>query len=282
MGNKTSAALLISTYNWPEALNLVFQSILRQTCLPDEIIIADDGSNEDTKKLIDSFRSRFPIPLNHFWQQDDGFRKTAIINQAIANTTCNYIIQVDGDIILDPHFIEDHMAIREKGTYVRGSRVLLSNAKSNNFLKAGSYTALSAFSNGIKNRINALRIPFLSSFFIGKSQRSDNVHGSNCAYWRTDFIKVNGYNNQMKGWGHEDIELAARFINAGLRQKKVKMLAICYHLHHLYNDRARAAMNFGIYQQAVKNRATTCSDGYLELRKESLIIRLPVQNQEAL
>jgi hypothetical protein len=107
------------------------------------------------------------------------------------------------------------------------------------------------------------------------------VHGSNCAYWRADFIKVNGYNNQMKGWGHEDIELAARFINSGLRQKRVKMRAIGYHLHHLYNDRGRAAINFTIYEQVVKNGTITCMDGYIQLRKESVLISLPVPNQEA-
>lgn len=276
--NKTSAALLISTYNWPEALRLVLQSILRQTYMPDEIIIADDGSRDDTRTLIDSFRDKFPVPLRHFWQHDDGFRKTSIINKAISHTNCSYIIQIDGDMVLDPHFVEDHMAIREKGTYIRGSRVLLNDARSKIFLKAGDYTALSALSPGIKNRINALRIPFLSSLFIRKNKRSDNVHGSNCAYWRADFIKVNGYNNQMKGWGHEDIELAARFINSGLRQKKVKTRAICYHLHHLYNDRGRASINFNIYEQVVKNGTITCKDGYLQLRKEGVVISLPVPN----
>lgn len=249
--------------------------------MPDEVLIADDGSSEETTTLIDSFRDRFPVPLRHFWQHDDGFRKTAIINEAIAHTNCSYIIQIDGDIVLGPHFVEDHMAVREKGTYIRGSRVLLSDARSKAFLKARNYTALSAFSSGIKNRINALRIPFLSSLLIRKSRRSDNVHGSNCAYWRADFIKVNGYNNQLKGWGHEDIELAARFINSGLRQKRVKMRAIGYHLHHLYNDRGRAAINFGIYEQVVKNGTITCLDGYIQLRKESVLISLPVPNQEA-
>lgn len=278
--NKTSAALLISTYNWPEALRLVLQSILRQTYMPDEILIADDGSGDDTRILIDLFRDKFPVPLRHFWQHDDGFRKTSIMNKAISHTNCSYIIQIDGDMVLDPHFIEDHMAIREKGTYIRGSRVLLNDARSKIFLKAGDYTTLSALSPGIKNRINALRIPFLSSLLIRKSRRSDNVHGSNCAYWRADFIKVNGYNNQLKGWGHEDIELAARFINSGLRQKRVKMWAIGYHLHHLYNDRGRASFNFGIYEQVVKNGTITCTDGYLQLRKESMVISLPVPNQE--
>ena len=44
--------LVISTYNWSEALELVLLSIEKQTVLPDELLIADDGSNDDTKKVI--------------------------------------------------------------------------------------------------------------------------------------------------------------------------------------------------------------------------------------
>ena len=50
--------LLISTYNWPEALELILQSALMQTQLPHEILIADDGSNEKTKKIIRQWKNR--------------------------------------------------------------------------------------------------------------------------------------------------------------------------------------------------------------------------------
>ena len=74
--------LIISTYNWPEALKLVFESVLRQSILVDEIIIADDGSTETTRFLIDDYRDLFDIPIKHIWQDDLGFRKTIILNKA--------------------------------------------------------------------------------------------------------------------------------------------------------------------------------------------------------
>ncbi len=277
--NNQSAALLISTYNWPEALNLVFQSILGQTRMPDEVIIADDGSGNDTKKVIDIFREKCPVPVRHFWQADDGFRKTVIINQAISYTDCAYIIQIDGDIILHPNFIEDHLAVQEKGTYIRASRVLLNEEKTQELLASNTYLPPSSFSKGITNRINSLRIPFLANLLIKKRKRSDNIHGSNCAYWRNDFISVNGYNNALKGWGHEDIELAARLVNAGVLQKKVKLLAIGYHLQHTYNDRGRAAFNLAVYQHVVDNGITTCDDGYLQARKQVIPLSTPISGQ---
>lgn len=97
--------LLMTTYNWPQALGMVLASVSRQTVLPDEIVIADDGSTEETKMLIEHFASNFPQPVIHVWQKDLGFRKTAILNKAIAKATGDYIIQIDGDVVLNSHFI---------------------------------------------------------------------------------------------------------------------------------------------------------------------------------
>ena len=97
---KTS--LVISTYNWPEALELCLKSSLRQTVAPAEILVADDGSDERTAQLIARYRVQTSIPIVHVWQEDTGFRVGSIRNKAIALATGAYIIQVDGDVILHP------------------------------------------------------------------------------------------------------------------------------------------------------------------------------------
>ena len=262
MGNRETVALVIATYNWPGALRLLLESILVQDILPEEILIADDGSDLSTKILIDDFRNRSFIDIKHFWQEHNGFQKSTILNRAIAGTSCNYIIQIDGDIVLHPHFIRDHLAVAERGCYIRGSRVMLSEEKSNQFLETGRIEKISLFSNGIRNRFNSLRVPILSRLFIKKNKSSRNFRGCNCAYWKTDFIGVNGYNNAFKGWGHEDIELAARFINAGIFQKKAKLLAVCYHLHHEVVDMQQEPVNFSIYQSTLNLGVKYCLSGY--------------------
>lgn len=261
-------ALVIATYNWPEALQLVLESVFEQKVQPDELIIADDGSTEATRNLIAAYRKKFTIPVKHFWHEDDGFRKTIILNQAIAGTDCDYIVQVDGDIVLHDRFITDHLRIAEEGYYIRGSRVMINEDKSNHFLARKRLNTLSALSAGITNRINALRMPALAPLLIKKSRRSNNVSGCNCAFWKADFVKVNGYNNEINGWGHEDIELAARFINIGLSQKKVKLLAVCYHLHHTYIDRRRELINYRIYEDTLQRGIRFCSKGYNSYQKQ--------------
>ena len=79
---KTS--LVISTYNWPEALELCLKSSLQQTVAPAEILVADDGSDERTAQLIARYRVQTSIPIVHVWQEDTGFRVGSIRNKAIA------------------------------------------------------------------------------------------------------------------------------------------------------------------------------------------------------
>nr|WP_198160605.1 glycosyltransferase [Pedobacter panaciterrae] len=122
MQKKITTALLISTYNWPEALDLVLSSVLLQSKMPDEILIADDGSTDETKVIIEKYKKLFKVPILHFWQEDHGFRKTLILNKAIAGAKSEYIIEIDGDIIIHRKFIEDHLNFAVPGTFVRASR----------------------------------------------------------------------------------------------------------------------------------------------------------------
>ena len=129
---KTS--IIVSTYNWPQALQICLGSILKQTVLPDEIVIADDGSTGETRRLIEEMQDKSNVPIAHVWHEDTGFRRTTIMNKAIARASGDYILQVDGDVILSPHFVSDHLELAEKNYFVCGSRVKLTprlNSNSN-------------------------------------------------------------------------------------------------------------------------------------------------------
>ena len=123
MRNNITSALLIATYNWTQALELVLESIALQSQLPTVVVIADDGSNQETKQLIDSYSNKIKVPILHIWQEDNGFRKSKILNKSVAQTQVDYIIQVDGDCILHPKFVEDHLANVKVNCYLYGTRV---------------------------------------------------------------------------------------------------------------------------------------------------------------
>jgi glycosyltransferase involved in cell wall biosynthesis len=258
------AALLIATYNWPEALNLVLLSVLQQSRMPDEILIADDGSGQDTAALIDSYKSKFKVPLIHVWQPDDGFRKTIVLNKAIAKSSSAYIIQIDGDVVLNRHFIADHIKSAEHNIFIRGTRALLTPHKTTTLINSNNID-VTAYARGVIHRNNALRMPLLRFLGTRKVASSRSVRGSNLSYWKTDFIKVNGYNNEMNGWGHEDEELATRFINAGLKKKIIKLYAVQYHLHHQISSSNSEPEQRRLVDQTRQQHIAYCANGYQQV-----------------
>jgi len=234
--------LLISTYNWPEALNLVLKSAFKQTVLPDEIIIADDGSSESTKEVINCYKKQNTIPLKHIWHEDNGFRKASILNKAIANSNSDYIIEVDGDCIMNKHFISDHISLSRENHFLFGSRVNIQKKRLISLFKSNNIN-FNSFSFGIKKRTRALRIPFLSSLYKSSNLLSKKLRGCNMSFFRKDFMAVNGYNEDFEGWGKEDSELAIRLLNNGCLGKRIRYKGIVYHIWHSEESKDNLKIN---------------------------------------
>lgn len=257
-----SSTLLIATYNWPEALEQTLLSVQRQVVLPDEVIIADDGSKEQTRALIARFQEKFPVPLHHVWQPDEGFKLGQIRNKAIATATRDYLIQIDGDLILHPSFVKDHVEAARPGHFIGGSRVLLSEELSKQILKS-SNQQISLFQKGVRNKLNALHAPAVARFIelFKKEKGLYNLRGCNMSFWREDLILVNGYNEAITGWGREDTELVIRLYNRGIKRVFFKLQGIVYHLYHKEYDRTSVLKNDTVVQQAIETNSTWCNTG---------------------
>ena len=156
--------LIITTYNWPESLYLVMKSVRIQSILPYEVIIADDGSTQETKDLVNSFINHHKIKIIYSWQEDQGFRASRSRNQAILKSSGDYIVLIDGDTILHQNFIKDHIKQSELGYFVQGSRVLLSKKQTQKTLNSKKVT-FQFFASALKNRKNAIHSNFLSFIF---------------------------------------------------------------------------------------------------------------------
>jgi glycosyltransferase involved in cell wall biosynthesis len=258
--------LIITTYNWPNALWLVIESIRGQTIPPDEIVIADDGSNYKTKELINNFNNKYAMNIVHSWQEDNGFRAARSRNKAILVSSGDYIVLIDGDTILHPHFIEDHIDIAELGFFVQGSRVLLSEKKTINALNRKKIN-FSIFSSGIKNRKNAIHSKLLSLIFLSKKNHLHGIKSCNIAFHRYDCININGFNNDFEGWGREDSEFVVRLINSGIKRKSVRFSAIQFHLWHNENSRISLEKNDAILYDSIFNDTQWCENGIDTIKK---------------
>ncbi|PZR25094.1 MAG: glycosyl transferase family 2 [Citrobacter freundii] len=267
MSKKTTVGLLISTYNWPEALSLVLQSVFRQSRLPDEIIVADDGSSPETQRLVSEYASKSMILIKHIWQEDNGFRKSLILNKAMQQSDADYIIEIDGDILLHDKFIEDHCRYAQVNSFVQGARVMIGEQETKDLLRTGKLRSFSFLAKGISNRFNSLRLPLLTNLMKNCKQEASNIKACNLAFWRRDFILVNGYNNQFEGWGCEDAEFVARLLHAGIKKRRLKLAAICYHLYHSLSSKHNIVKNEEIYEATVKGQSPICRNGYLQVQK---------------
>ncbi|WP_430391880.1 glycosyltransferase family 2 protein [Dyella sp. 20L07] len=235
-----SVSVIISTYNWKEALALVLRSVAGQSHLPDEVIIVDDGSREDTAQLLRDIARDFPVPLRHVWQPDEGFRKARILNRGIAAARGDYVIQADGDMLLHRHFIADHLKLAKPGCFLQGTRIRTTDAETARLIAGGkphfgwSVDAYFRDDNDrstyhFGRRHHTLRLPWLARL---KSRSSGHPMGCNVSFWRDDLLRVNGYDERMQGYGSEDLELDLRLRNAGLRRSQIKFAALALHLEH--------------------------------------------------
>ncbi|WP_310992333.1 glycosyltransferase family 2 protein [Aequorivita marina] len=255
---KTS--LLISTYNWPEALELVLLSLENQSVKPDEVLIADDGSTEATKQLIGSFQSKNEVPIRHFWHEDKGFRKAIILNKAIAAAKGDYIVQVDGDCIMHKDFVRDHKAMAVANVYLFGSRVNIQEQFIPKLFASQKIT-FSFFAKGIKKRTRNLRVPALSNLYKTTDEISHKMRGCNVSFWKKDVVAVNGYNEAFEGWGREDSELIIRMMHNGVLGRRLRYRGIVYHIWHKVKDQSRFEINDSLQEKALAEKSKWCEKG---------------------
>ncbi|MET3653771.1 glycosyltransferase family 2 protein [Dyella japonica] len=231
---KVSVVLL--TYNWPQALERMLEGLARQTQLPYEVIVADDGSTEETAALVKRMAATFPVPLRHMWQEDRGFRAARARNRGIAASRGDYVILLDGDMLIHPHFIADHLMLAERGFFLQGGRIKATPEASQRLL-AGEAPVFAPWSeanfdefDGTK-RLYAFRAPPLARW-KSRSRNGGRVMSCNMSFWRDDLLRVNGFDERMEGYGAEDRELAARLENTGLKRRALKWAALAVHLWH--------------------------------------------------
>ncbi|CAH0336293.1 Chondroitin synthase [Flavobacterium sp. CECT 9288] len=257
-------SLLIATYNWPEALLLVLESVKNQSVLPNEIIIADDGSNNETRQVIENFRTTTVIELHHIWQEDIGFRLAEIRNKAIVKSQFEYIIQIDGDVILHKDYIKDHIYYAAKNTFITGPRVLLLK-ETTQFALTSKITKFNPFTRNIKNRFNAIHAPLINQLIRPKKTPVEKlifkVRGCNMSFWRQDLLDINGYEEDFKTWGREDSDLSARLIKKGVALRKLRLAGIQYHLNHNEQEKNNIEQNNAILDKNKKATSFWCENG---------------------
>lgn len=263
-------SVILSTYNMPKWLEKVLWGYENQLFKNFEIVIADDGSGEETRKLIERFQAESSLKISHVWHEDNGFQKCKILNKALLKTKYDYVLFSDGDCIPRNDFLKVHAQYAEEGYFLSGGYFKLPMNISEKITKEDIQSGR-AFelhwlkNNGLKGSIKNWKIS--SSGWVEKmlnkaTPTNASWNGHNSSGWKKHMLEINGFNEDM-AYGGEDREFGERLFNLGIRSKQIRYSAICIHLDHArgYVDEAAWQKNYEIREATKKNKVIVTPNG---------------------
>ena len=270
---KTDTSIIISTYNSPDWLAKVLYGYNNQTYQAFEIVIADDGSNQETIDLIETLKKEVFYPIVHVWHEDNGFQKSEILNKAIIKCSTPYIIMSDGDCIPRKDFVEVHVKHREEGFFLSGGYFMLPMDISKTITKEDIYKEHCFNLKWLKQ--NGLKASFKNNKLTASGLKSvvlNNItptnaswNGHNASGWKKDIVAINGFDERMQ-YGGQDRELGERLMNLGIKSKQIRYSAICIHLDHKrgYKNEASIAKNRAIRDATLSEKKTYTDFGIVK------------------
>lgn len=253
-----SLGIILNTHNKPRHLDRVLHAFAQNRSLPDEIIIADDGSGPDTQDVIRAWTSQLPFPLRHAWQEHQGYRRSRILNLAIAQATADYLVFVDGDCLPLLTFTGDHRRLARPGAFVQARRAFIDESAVPACLSGETTLPRLILQGKVSGLFKLIRLPLP---LVRTSQQLHGILGCNLAVWREDLIAINGYDEAYEGWGAEDSDLAARLYHLGRHRRLVHGRAVLCHLNHPRLPRDRYEDNQAILRQTLASRKVRCTLG---------------------
>lgn len=260
-------SLIFSTYNSPKWLEKVLWGCVYQTDKNFEVVIADDGSNEETKHVVDYFINHTELNIQHIWHEDDGFQKCKILNKAILAAEGEYLIFTDGDCIPRKDFIEVHRHYSEPGYFLSGGYTKLPMSTSESITTGNielgdcfnkNWLQRNGYSRDLNANIKLMKLtagPTSSKILNSLTPTKPTWNGHNASCWKKDALIVNGYDSRLR-YGGLDREFGERLIISGLKTKQIRYSAICIHLDHPrgYANAEGWKLNRSIRANNIKNK----------------------------
>lgn len=271
-------SVIVTTYNSPDWLQKVIWGYSVQSFRDFELLIADDGSKEDTRQLIDALRNEVSFPIQHIWQEDKGFRKCTILNKAIIASGADYLAISDGDCIPRNDFLEIHFNKRRAGYFLSGGYNKLPMDLSKQITKEDIETQRCfdvdwLTKHGLEKSFTSskLRVAgWKASLLNNLTPTNASWNGHNSSAWKKDILAINGFDERMR-YGALDREMGERLMNNNIKGLQIRYSAVCLHLDHSrgYKNEVDLAANAAI-RERTKNENLTWTDYGIVQESQSL------------
>ena len=262
-------SVVVTTYNRSDAVIQVLKGLAQQDDSNFEVVIADDGSNEEHCNAIRAAARTSGLHVSHVWHPDIGFTASRVRNRGVSVSRGDYVLLLDGDCVPETDFISRHRSLRERGCFVNGSRVLLSPAltkavladKAQVFGRSAWYWVRKRWAGEAGKLTGLLRLPDFAlrkrKTFLWRGIRSCNM-----GVWRSDFEAVNGFDESFVGWGHEDADFVLRLHNLGVVRKNGFCSTEVYHLWHTESSRGQESLNAERVRERMGTHQVLSTVGY--------------------
>lgn len=247
--------LIFTTYQAPERLRWVLESVCWQTEMPREVIVADDGSDKRTQALVCEYQEKLVSAVVHSWQPDQGFRLSRSRNLAASKASGSWVVFLDGDCVMPPEFIATQARLAEASCVVFGSRKLLSETETTALLRATpTLTAISPYLSGRK----FWKIPF--GVFRKFPQRSwRQARGFHLALDMRLFRSLGGFDESYRSWGLEDSDFLVRASRLGVTIKDGRYATSLLHLYHPESSKSEISANQARFDNVLNSDITYSS-----------------------
>jgi glycosyltransferase involved in cell wall biosynthesis len=267
-------SVIVSTYDQPAWLEKVLWGYTKQGFRDFELIIADDGSSEETRDLIGGFARESDFPIRHIWHEDQGYRRSIILNAAILASKGEYLIFSDGDCIPRDDFVGAHVQLREEGAFLSGGSVYLSMGVSKAIQPEDVTSGRFADPKWLReqgqplgrHRLRLVPAGVQAEFLDRVTTTRPTWNLNNASTWRAPLFAVNGMEMEMQ-YGGADRALGSRLENLGLRGQRARFRAVLLHLDHArpYKTKESIQRNKGIRRRIEEGKETRARDGLMEL-----------------
>jgi len=275
MRQQAEIALLVSTFQRPQHLRKCLLSIALQRGVQGliELVVTDDGSQDETFGIVAEFAAGADFPVKLVTHRHDGFQLARTRNEGVLASSAPYLLFLDGDCVLPPDHVRQHLLRRRRGLVRAGDCVRLSAADSrqvdDQVIRRGNFRPWAPrreLRRLAKQRFKA------ALYRTIRHPAKPKLVGNNAGIWRDDYQRVNGYDERYVGWGCEDDDLRLRLRKAGVGIASILKWTRLYHLWHPPVPSCPRSWREGgnvSYLRGSAERSPVCQHGLFNLSEQS-------------